>query len=158
MAKGRYWANVKSMELTRNANLSKDITVTVLSHNSKTGQTIKATASRAGTRVPSSSRNSDASTVDNYLFRRPGMTMQQAQNWANAELAQITNFEREFTVSLEGHADLTTRKKVQIQGTETDFDCSYYIRTISRSWDKEGGFSMTVTGKNIPSPNGGDDP
>ena len=154
---GRYWANVKSMTLTRNANLSKDITVTVISHSSKTGRSIKATASRAGTRVPSSSRNSDASTVDNYLFRRPGMTQAQAQNWANAELQAITNFEREFTVSLEGDANLHTRKKILIQGTGTDFDTSYYIRTISRVWNRTDGFSMTITGKNIPSPTSGDD-
>ena len=154
---GRYWSNCKSMTLTRNANLSKDITVTVISHSSKTGRSIKATASRAGTRVPSSSRNSDASTVDNYLFRRPSMTQAQAQNWANAELQAITNFEREFTVSLEGDANLHTRKKVLIQGTGMDFDCSYYIRTISRVWNRTDGFSMTITGKNIPSPTSGDD-
>ena len=155
---GRYWANVKTMELTRNANLSKDITVTVLSHISKTGQTIKVTASRAGTRAPTSSRSGDANTVDNYLFRRPGMTQAQAQNWANAELAAITQYEREFTVSLEGSPDLHTRKKVIIQGTNTSFDDSYYVRTINRSWNRQDGFSMTVTGKNIPSPTGGDDP
>jgi phage protein D len=155
--RGGLSGNVKEMQLHRNANLAKDITVTVLSHNSMTGQSLKATASRAGTRVPASSRSSNADTVQNYVIRKPGLTPVQAQNIADAELAEISKFEKEYAISLEGSADLTVRKMTKIIGTNTDFDTKYYIRTIDRTWNAQDGFEMTIHGKNQPPTNGDDD-
>ena len=153
--KGRLNGNVYEMTLTRSLNLSRDVTVTVLSHSSKTGKSLVAYASKAGTRVPTSSRSGNANTTSNYIYRRPGLSQIQAQNLANAKLAEISKFEREYSVTLEGDPGLTVRKMTIIRGTNTSFDTNYYIKSISKSWDRQGGFTMRVEGVNVPPANDG---
>jgi phage protein D len=150
---GRVWGNVKSMQLKRNANLSKDISITVISHNAKTGRSFQVNAARAGVYIGASSRSRSADTVQSYVFRKPGMTPAQAQDFANAELNEISKFEKEYTVTLEGDPGFSVRKMTQVIGTGTDFDTNYYVRTISREYSVAAGFEMTINGKNQPTEN-----
>ena len=152
--KGRLWGNVYEMTLEKNNNLAKDITVTVLSHSAKTGRSLAAYASRAGTRVPLSSRSTDADTTQNYIFVKPGLTQEQAQQWANAKFYELSKWERSFSVELEGDPMFSVRQKVIIKGTGSSFDTGYYLRTVSRTWDAQSGFTMAVSGKNVPNPSG----
>jgi phage protein D len=150
--RGRVWGNVTEMTLSRNANLAKDISVIVLTHNAQTGRSGQYTASKAGVYLGASSRSRSADTIQSYVFRKPGLSAEQAQAFANTELAELSRFEREFIVTLEGSAEFNVRKPAKIKGTSTDFDTKYYIRTIGRTFGKDG-FTMTITGKNAPAEN-----
>ena len=147
---GQRFGNCTDMSLTKNQNLSKDITITVLSHSSKSGKSIMATASRTGVKVPTSSRSSDADSVMNIIIRRPGLTLAQAQNIANAKLAQLSRWEREVSISLEGHAELTVQKAIQVTGTSSGFDGLYFQKSLHREWSADAGFVMTIQARNIP--------
>ena len=149
-ANGRLWGNCIDLTLTKNSNLSKDITVTVLSHSAKTGRSIMATASRTGTKVPLSSRSSDADSVLNIVVRRPGLDLAQAQAIANSKLAELSRWEREVSVTVEGHAELSVQKAIQIKGTDSGFDGIYFQKSLQRSWDSDDGFIMTIEARNIP--------
>jgi len=145
--------NVKTMQLHRSPSISKDITVTVISHDSQNDRTIIASADRAGTYLGASSRSRSAATTQSYVLRKPGLTAQQAQNMANSYLKEISKYEREFTITIEGAPGLSVRKQVIIRNTDTSFDQKFYIRNIVRKWAPGSGFEMTVTGKNIPTEN-----
>ncbi|MGF7131904.1 phage protein D [Paraburkholderia sp. EB58] len=143
-------SNATRLKLHRSLTLAKDITVTVLSHHVGSGKAIKATATRSGTKTANSSASRAASNTLSYIIPRPNLTQEQAQILANQTLADISRFEREFDATMQGDELLTTHKKAVIQGTQTSFDQAYYIQQIARTFDFEGGFDMTVTGKNIP--------
>jgi len=86
--------------------------------------------------------------VQSYVVSIPGLTQAEAERTANATLVDITKFERNFEATMEGDPTLTAQRRAVIQGTQTSFDQAYYIQQITRSLDFEGGFVMTVTGKN----------
>jgi hypothetical protein len=134
-------SNALKLRLRRSLTIAKDITVTVLSHGVASGKAIKAVAHRAG-------KGGSSSGALNYKYTKPNMTLQQAQNFANSKLANITKFERTIEVNMEGDPLMTVRRKIVLQGTQTSFDQSYYVQTICRTLDFEGGFSMSLHGKN----------
>ena len=154
---GRLWGNCTDLTLTKNNSLSKDITVTVLSHSAKTGGSIMATASRTGTRVPLSSRSSDADSTLNIIIRKPGLNLAQAQAIANAKLAELSRWEREVSITVEASAELTVQKAIQIKGTDSGFDGIYFQKSLQRSWDSDDGFVMTIEARNIPADADDDD-
>ena len=133
-------SNVNRIKLHRSLTIAKDVTVTVLSHGVHAGKAIKAVASRSG--------NGKSGGALHYKFNRPNLSQQQAQNFADSKLANITKFERTFDATMEGDPLLTVRNKALIQGTQTSFDQAYYIQQITRSLDMEGGFVMNIQGKN----------
>ena len=56
------------------------------------------------------------------------MTPQAAQQMAQNYLKEISKFEREFTLTIEGDAGYSVRKQAIVRGTNTSFDTKYYLR------------------------------
>lgn len=144
------FANVETLELRRSFTFATDISVTVLSHGSFAGKSVKAVATRAGNKAPQSSANKGAGTVQNYVLRRPGLTQEQAQQLANSTLADLTQMERTFTATAEGDPTLSTHRKARVTGTGTSFDSDYYFVNVHHSLTFKGGYSVTMEAKNIP--------
>lgn len=134
-------SNATGLRLHRSLTIAKDVIVTVLSHGVYAGKAIKSVTQRVG-------KGGSANAL-HYQYRRPNMTQAQAQNFANKKLVDITKFERTFDATMEGDPLLTVQNKAIIQGTQTSFDQPYYIQQISRTLDFEGGFVMSIQGKNV---------
>jgi len=140
-------SNVARLKLRRSLTLAQNISVTVLSHNTWSG-TLRGVATRIGKKPATSSASQAAERVQPYVVSIPGLSQAEADRTANAILLDITKFERTFEATMQGDPLLTVRRRAVIQGTQTSFDQSYYIQQISRTLDFEGGFAMSVIGKN----------
>jgi phage protein D len=141
---GQVIGNAESLKLHRSLTLAKDISVKVLSHNTLTGKSIQATSTRAGT-----GKKHGKSTTQDYIIRRPNLSQAQAQQLADRTLGDVTFFERTLDATLEGDATLDVNsRKVNVSGTGTSFDQSYYLNTIMRKYSWQTGFSMDISAKN----------
>src|SRR5471032_1635654 len=140
-------SNVARLKLRRSLTLAQNISVTVLSHNTWSG-TLRGVATRIGKKPATSSASQAAERVQPYVVSIPGLSQAEADRTANSILLDITKFERTFEATMQGDPLLTVRRRAVIQGTQTSFDQSYYIQQISRTLDFEGGFAMSVAGKN----------
>jgi phage protein D len=67
---------------------------------------------------------------------------------ANSLLAELSKHERVIEVDMPGELTLTPRNMVQIEGTGTSFDQTYYIQTITRSLSFDDGFQQSMRLKN----------
>lgn len=140
--------SVEDLQLKKALSLAKDITVTVLSYDRGKKAPIKAVAKRQGAAKSASTSFRQGSTSQNYTIRRAGMTQQQALQLAQKMLADLSLHERTFTATLpEDDGTLTSRSKVNISGTDTDWDQGYFIDTVTREFSF-GQFSTSITAKN----------
>ena len=76
------------------------------------------------------------------------MTLAQAQAKANAILSDISRHERIVNFEVPGDLSLNPRSVVQVQGTQSGFDQTFFIDRISRSVSFNEGFRMEVACKN----------
>jgi hypothetical protein len=83
-----------------------------------------------------------------YSFTVPNLTRDQAEQFALAQIAEITRHERILTASLPGDNDLTTRAMVQLIGTNTAWDQLYYPATVTRRISFDEGYRMELRAKN----------
>jgi phage protein D len=133
--------NVVSLKLQRSLTLAKDIEVNVQSFNSNQSRSFvrKAHGSIPGYK---------GGQTQKYVYVRPNLTEDQAQQLANSLLTELSKHERVVDVEMPGELMLTPRNLVQIQGTGTSFDQVYYIQTITRSISFDEGFRQSLKLKN----------
>lgn len=119
--------------------VAKDITVTVRSWNSK--------QKRAFTRKATRSKGAGAK-AQNYVYTIPGLLPEQAQQRANQLLAELSK--HEMKLRLDGPADNSLKKSdlIQVQGTGTAFDQTYFPDSVHREIDRDGGYVWSVSAKN----------
>ena len=129
--------NATALKTTRTLTVAKDITVTVRSWNHKQKKAFVKKATRAKGSGPN---------VQQYSYTIAGLTPEQAQQRANQILAQLSKHEVKLSFDAPADTILTIRNTVQLQGTGTAFDQTYFPDTIHREMGQ--GFSMTVTAKN----------
>ncbi len=139
--------SVLEVHLKRSLTLAKDITVTVLSYAPSKKQPIKAVARRQGAAKSASTSFRTGSTSQNYTIRKPGLTPQQATELAQKTLQDLSRHERGLEYDLSYDAELTSRRKTRLFGTQTDWDTSYFIDTVTRTYSF-GSFTMNATAKN----------
>jgi phage protein D len=145
-------ANTPHLKCSRAMTLSRDISVTVISWNHEHKRPISATAhasklvkGRGNTPIQAPASNIGAQS---FVFRVPGLTQQQAQEYANRKWAELSRHERRVTVSdLPVVLSLTPRMMLQVTGTLTSFDQPYFIEEIERSFAAEHA-GMTIRAKN----------
>jgi len=137
------WMNGVKLTMERSMVMAKDVVVVVRSWNSLQEQGFTKWS-------PSSARiNSVASGKDQqFSFVIPNLTAAAAQETANKLREQITQQER--LVTIEAPADLIVgaRNMLQITGTGSSWDQTYYVDWVRRSMSFEGGFPMTIHAKN----------
>lgn len=139
--------STETLKLKRSLTLAKDITVTVISYDADKKVPIKAVAKRQGSAKAASTSFRTGAVSQNYTIRRAGLTQQQAQNLAQNTLNDLSQHERtiEFTNPFDG--TLTSRTKATVSGTNTGWDTSYFIDTVTRRY-AFGTLTMTATAKN----------
>ncbi len=143
-------SNVIDLRLERSLTLSRDIEVQVRSWNSQQKRSFTRMARRTGAKSANAQQSSNQVGTDTqrYVYVIPNMTEDQAQKKANSLLADLSEQERKITFAMPGDLTLTTRNKIQLAGTGSDFDQSYFIEDISRAISFNGGFVMHVSAKN----------
>jgi hypothetical protein len=137
---GRVQSNMVEFSAERALTVAKGVNVIVKSWHGK--------QARAFTRgYPSANPVGASSNVQQYLFVRPNLTEDQAQQLANQLYVEIITHERTINVTLPGDSVLTPRVLVQLTGTGTGYDQTYYPNTVRRTVGR-GGYLMHLCAKN----------
>ena len=138
--------NVSSLTLERSLALAKDIQVTVKSTNLTNGAAYTRVVKGTGAKTP----GAKTEPVQNYVFKKPGLTPDQALKYAQQKLLELSAHERIANITMPGELTINARDKVEITGTKTGFDTTYFIDHITRSMDFEQGFTQHIRCKNTP--------
>jgi phage protein D len=89
-----------------------------------------------------------AAPAQTYSFVRPNLTKEAAQKRANEKLRELSAHEMRISAELPGDSLLTMRALVELSGTGTAFDQTYYPDSIVRSMSVRDGYTMRLTAKN----------
>lgn len=142
-------ADMIGLRQTRRMQMARAVTVNVSSFNSATGQTVKATAkttvAKSGGNVAGSVFRTKSGRPKVYDFNKPNLTKQQAQEFADAMLADITRHERHIRWSEPFTREMGTRRVLRVEGTGSAFDQVYFIETVTVSAGFEEGARLDVT-------------
>ena len=128
------------LRMQRSLTLAKDIEVAVRSWRSDNARSFTRLARRTGAK-------SDG-TVQRYVYVRPNMTEEQAQQFANSALADLSQQERIITFRQPFDPKLDTDAVVRLSGTGTQYDQAYHIDTITTVIGFEDGAFQTIRAKN----------
>lgn len=139
--------NGERLYLKRNLTVAKDVTVTVRSWNPKSKTVIAATYPRSKAKGAAPG-TSGAAVPDGFVRNIPGLTQEQALQRAQALHAQLTAHEMRMEATVPGDTVLTVQTPIELRGTGTAFDQTYYPEAIQRSMSFTDGFQMTVRAKN----------
>lgn len=132
-------ANVTMLRFSRNNMISqKTISVKVRSWNAK--QKAKFIGTVTATKP-------NAAGTLNYIYNEPGLTQDQVNARAKEKLRRIIRNEMSLSATLPGDNILNTRVLVQISGTGTAYDQTYWPVSVSRRMSGEG-YTMDLDAKN----------
>ena len=148
-ADGAASANATRITTSHSLMLAKDIVVTVQSWNAKNKKAFTRKAQASRTKNATTAGTGKSSTpMQEYSYAIPGLTPDQAQQRAQQILAELSK--HEFKLSFEGPADndLSAGDTIQLSGTGTAFDQTYYPDTIVRSMSMDEGYRWRVDAKN----------
>jgi hypothetical protein len=138
--------NVWNLRLGREMTLAPDIKVTVLTHQPRVRKRHK--VSITASKAVASTSGSKTKRVQEYVFIRPNLTPDEAKQFANAMLTQLSKHERQISFEMPGELTLTPRCGAILAGTGTAWDQSYYVTEIERSVSQRTGFTQRVLAKN----------
>ena len=137
-------ADCLSLSLDRALTLARDIEVTVKSWNTRHQAAFTQTArSRATGRRGGSPQR--------ITVVRPNLSPNEALQFAQRILADLSSHERVVQAELPGELDLTPRSHVLLAGTGTDFDGTYFVAELDRHLSLDHGFTERLRLKNIDS-------
>ena len=142
-------SNVISLELERNLTLAKDIIVYVRTFNPKTKKPV--TKKMQATHTANSVLKGKAQPIgeaQKYVYVRNNLTPEQALQFAQKELKRLSLHEMKLTATLQADNILTCRNMIQVKGTNSPLDQTYYPNSIIRRMSYDGGYEMTVHAKN----------
>lgn len=141
-----------SLSVTRSFNASKEIKVIVESFHPRQGKTHKATAQ---TKLVKSSagKGSETTGATVYYFRPTGLTLAEAQEYANRRHAELTDKQWVLEWEAVGEPSLTPRTLLKLDGDDLGvLDQDYYAEEVSFRFGWGQGLSMSVRAKNRPDP------
>lgn len=147
--------NGKSLQFAHDLTLAKGVVVWVQAMNAKTGKpmTVAYPQNKAkGTKPGQASPHAQVYTV---RMRQKPMTPEQALQKAQEEHMRITQHEMKLHAMLPGDNDLTPENVIEVRGTGTPLDQTYYPDSITRYMSASDGYSMEVNAKNIAKMNEG---
>jgi hypothetical protein len=132
------------IRLDRCLTLARNIEVTVKSWNSR----LKSGFSQTVTGVGSTDLSSDGVlSPQRYLFVLPNLTADQALNFAQKKLNDLTIHERVVEFVVPGDLSTTAIGQLVLTGTNTEFDQAYYIDLVERRLNLGEGFTQRVRAK-----------
>jgi phage protein D len=146
---GSAQANFVDIRFSRNLTITKDVKVTVISWDRANGVPVKVTV-QAKKIKNAVTRNASLpyGQAQEYSYRIPGLTKQQALVKAQALLAEISKHEMRLSADMPADDILTTRTLVTVQGTATKWDQVYFPDSVIRTMDMSAGYSMKLAAKN----------
>ncbi len=138
-----------SLEMKRTLTVARDVIVTVKSWNSHAKKafkvTVKATPNK---KVALASKAQPIGDAQTYVYTKPGLTREQALNFAQQKIRELTKHERNIEVEMPADHALKKVSVIKLAGTETDFDQVYFTSSINRVLSTKEGFRMTINAKN----------
>ena len=146
-SRGYHLANVMQLSLSRELTVAKGVVVWVQSTNPKTKKTYSVAfpSNKAkGTKPGQSSPH-----LQVYTFRRPAMTPEAAQAFAQTKHKELTQHELRMAATLPADGILTVASVIQLTGTGSVFDQIYYPDSIVRRMSFDEGYMMEISAKNI---------
>lgn len=139
--------NFMHLRVVKNIEISGKTKVKVSSWNTKKKEAVTAEKEETG----------DAGgdpTV--YEYRIPGLNQEQADRIAEKRLGENTRHAMTIDLDMPGDETASPRAKLNLSGTGTSCDQGYVIDRIEhRGNADEGGYRMTITGKNKVESGGG---
>jgi phage protein D len=136
-------SSVQGMTLERDLTVARDVIVTVQSWNSRKKSTFSATY-----KVTTKKASTDETLVPLHYYRRvPNLTQAQCQTLAYQVALDISTHERMAVIKAPSLVLLTPETVVQVSGTGTDYDMTYYPRLISYEIDSAGGATTNIQAK-----------
>ena len=134
-------SSVLNLRLERALTLAQDIEVTVKSWNSRQQSAFTQTARKQA-------RGQMDGTPQRYVYVRPNLTSDQALQFAQRKLAELSRHERLAKITMPGELSITPRSRISIEGTGTDFDQIYHVDVVERVLHVETGFIQHMRCKN----------
>jgi phage protein D len=141
-------ALLQDLRLDRSLTLARDIVVTVKSWNSRQQNAFTQTVRSSGRAGAGAAATRQAGPPQNYVFVRPNLTMNDALKLAQQKAAELTQHERVWEATMPGDLTLDSRSMIQLVGTATDFDQTYFVDIIDRHLSVERGFVQRLRAKN----------
>ena len=140
--------NVEDMSFQRTLTVSRGVTVVVRSWSDKQQYGFNAVypQKKVGSLKPGEATTAHDGQV--FTFFYPNIDKQRALQIAQQKYDLIVAHEMKFSCRLPGDVTLNTQTLIQVSGTGTAFDQTYYPSQIVRRMSFEGGFEMHVHGKN----------
>ncbi|MGC7986037.1 type IV secretion protein Rhs, partial [Salmonella enterica] len=83
-----------------------------------------------------------------YTYTIPGLTQEQALQRAQTIYAELIAHEMKLTATLPGDNILGIDTMVQVMGTGTAWDQTYYPDSVTRRMSFDEGYSMNLHAKN----------
>jgi phage protein D len=140
---GQLVSNVEQLRLERHLTLARDVSVTVRSWNSRKKKTYTATV-RTKTKAPSTDPTEPTSK---YLVVQPNLTQAQCLQKAQQLALDYSQHERIVTAAVPSLALMTPDTVIQVTGTGTDYDMTYYQQGVSYTLDFENGAHTSISAK-----------
>ncbi|MBX9901257.1 MAG: hypothetical protein K2Y28_10805 [Burkholderiaceae bacterium] len=143
------FSNAQRLMFSRNLSIAKDLRVRVLSAGLKTKQTVNEVADRK--RVKNKTTSSVSQSTEppqEYVYNIPNLTPAQAQKRAQAILTTLSQHEMNLRAEMPGDLILKPQNIIEVRGTDTAFDQTYYPSSITRTYSMNEGFVMSITAKN----------
>lgn len=143
-------SNVEGLKLERALTVSKGIVVVVQSWNDSAQKAFTATfpPNKQTAIKPGGSKIGSGSQT--YYYSVPNLTQEKVLKFAEAKYAQIIQHEMkcEFSIPAAGADALTVSSVIQLTGTGTKWDQTYFPDSLRRALDFESGYTLTVSAKN----------
>lgn len=140
---GRQIGNVIDLKMDRILTASKGLHVTVKSWHAKQSRSFVKTSSSTTSIAPKGT-----AAAQEYILQHPNMTEDEAQDYANRVASEIAKHELLIQATLPGDLLLNTRLMVELTGTNTAFDQTYFPSSITKEVSVHSGFIMHASCKN----------
>lgn len=142
--------NGMSLSFGRSTTLASDVVVTVKSpYSTKTGTATSVTAK--ATHTPSANMSNlpaPSNKKQKYSYIIPGLTQEQLTQKAQQLLRDITQHEIKLTAFVPGENTLKKDGVIQVKGTGTAFDQTYFADQVVRTLHMDDGYNMVINAKN----------
>jgi len=142
-------SNTQRLTFSRNLSIAKDLRVRVISFDTKTKKNVDETAERKRVYNKTTSKAVPyGGAAQEYVYRFENLTPVEARKRAQSKLLELSQHEMNISADLPGDLLLTSDKLVQVVGTGSAFDQSYFVSSITRSLSFDDGYRMSLQAKN----------
>ena len=142
--------NTMTLLFSRALTIAKGVSVEVRSWNAKQKKAFTSSWPKSVKSIkPGRAVSSDPSGSLVYHFHIPGLTQDQAVDRAKKLYQQIVQHMVKLTAELPADDVLDCSKIIQVNGTGTQLDQTYYPDSVKRTMAYEEGYRMSLSAKNI---------